>query len=61
MKQSGLIVITKKGTKGRTFNDQALIKGKIAVYPEMDGQPYKYEEKAILCDPKTLTTIGFID
>lgn len=56
---SGYIVETKSGKKGRTFHNKGMINGKIPVYLERDK--FKYESNAILCDPQTLKTIGFID
>lgn len=58
-KRAGLIVKTKSGKKGRTYHSLGLIRGKVPVYPEISE--HKYEDKAILCDPKTITRIGFID
>lgn len=57
--ESGYLVETKSGNTGRTYNDKEMINGKVPVYLyDENGKP---AEKAILCDPKTLKTIGFID
>jgi hypothetical protein len=58
---AGYLVITKAGKHGRTFHSKGLIKDKVPVYLEREGQPHCYEDKAILCDPKTLQTVGFTD
>jgi hypothetical protein len=58
---AGLLVITKMGKAGRTYYYNGLIHDKVPVYLEREGQPHCYEDKAILCDPKTLQTVGFID
>lgn len=60
-RNAGYLVITKSGKPGRTFHCKGLIKDKVPVYLELEGHPHCYEDKAILCDPKTLQTIGFID
>lgn len=51
---AGLLVTTKKGFKGRTFNRDELINGKQPVY-SLDGKT------KLLCDPEALTVYGFID
>lgn len=51
-KRPGLIVKTKTGLVGRTFNNEEKVNGKVKVYTE--NQQY-------LCDPATLTIIGYID
>lgn len=51
-KNSGMFVQTKSGLTGRTFNHEDSVNGKIRVYTEKGG---------LLCDPKTLRVIGFID
>lgn len=58
-KNPGVIVETKTGKIGRTFNNKGLINGKVPVYLEIDEN--SYTDKAILCDPKNLKQIGFID
>lgn len=57
--QSGYIVETKSGKKGRTYHAKGLINEKVPVYPEI--KDHEYSDKAILCDPKTIKIIGFID
>lgn len=59
MRNSGQIVITKSGKKGRTFDNKDFVNGKVAVYLEISD--HQYSDKGILCDPKTLKSIGFID
>jgi len=57
--ESGYIVTTKKGLKGRTYHSKGLINEKLPVYLERkDGS---FQAVALLCDPKTVTKIGFID
>lgn len=59
MKNPGQLVLTKSGKKGRTYDSKELINGKVPVY--LEESEHVYSEKAILCDPKTLKSIGFID
>lgn len=59
-KRPGYLVITKDGKKGRTYHDVKEINGKMAVYLEIEGKSFQWQEKAILCDPLTLTQKGFI-
>jgi hypothetical protein len=54
--ESGYLVTTKTGLKGRTFHKDELINGKQPVYVEKDGKPLK-----MLCDPETLIINGYID
>lgn len=56
MKNSGCLVETKTGLKGRTYHRDVLVKGKMIVYVEIDGKVVK-----MLCDPKTIKIIGYID
>lgn len=69
-KKSGYLVETKAGKLGRTIHEKGIINGKIPVYLATDIRehkesglkvPFKFSNKAILCDPKTLKQIGFID
>lgn len=53
---SGCLVTTKTGLKGRTYHKDNLINGKQPVYVEKDGK-----EVRLLCDPESLTLNGFID
>lgn len=55
-KESGYLVETKKGLKGRTFHRDSLVNKKQIVYIEKDGKVVK-----MLCDPKTITIIGYVD
>lgn len=57
---SGYLVETKKGKKGRTYHLKGLIKGKVPVYLETDKR-FHYSDDAILCDPQTLKRTGFVD
>lgn len=59
MKNPGYLVKTKTGKIGRTYHSKESINGKIPVYLEI--KRHEYSENAILCDPKTLEQIGFID
>ena len=58
-RKPGYLVVTKKGNKGRTFTSKGLINGKVPVYLEIEK--FKYSDKGILCDPKSLKMTGFID
>lgn len=68
-KKSGYMVKHKDGRMGRTFHGKEPINGKIPIYfadkmsEEKHGFsfPLTYSDKAILCDPKNLKQIGFID
>lgn len=53
-KNPGMIVETKTGKIGRTYNSKGLINGKVPVYIGESETP-------ILCDLTTLKRIGFID
>lgn len=53
---SGYLVTTKHGIKGRTYHKDKLIDGKQPVYTTINGK-----ETKLLCDPETLTINGFID
>jgi hypothetical protein len=55
-KDSGCLVETKTGLKGRTYHRDVLVNGKTVVYVEIDGKEVK-----LLCDPKTIKLIGYID
>lgn len=58
---SGRLVITKNGNKGRTYNSKELINGKVQVFYALDKDLTEFADKAVLCDSSTLETIGFID
>lgn len=68
-KKSGYLVETKAGKLGRTIHGKGIINGKIPVYvatklsEEKHGIriPLEFSDTAMLCDPKTLKQIGFID
>ena len=53
---SGYLVTTKTGLKGRTYHKDSLINGKQPVYIKRDDK-----EIRMLCDPDTLIINGFID
>jgi hypothetical protein len=51
---SGYLVETKTGKRGRTYHREGLINGKTIVHVEN-------EDKPLLCDPKTIKIIGYVD
>jgi len=53
---SGYLVETKTGLKGRTYHREGLVNGKAIVHIEKDGKTVK-----MLCKPDTLKTTGYID
>jgi hypothetical protein len=53
-KDSGYLVETKTGKKGRTYHREGLIKGKMIVH--IEG-----EDKPLLCVPEAVKITGFID
>jgi len=53
---SGYLVKTKTGKEGRTYHRESLVNKKMVVYVEVDGKEMK-----MLCDPKTIKIIGFVD
>lgn len=53
---SGYLVETKTGLKGRTYHREGRVNGKTIVYVEKDGKTLK-----MLCNPNTLKITGFID
>lgn len=56
-KESGFLVKTKSGKKGRTYHREGLVNKKMVVHIENeDGKEIK-----MLCDPKTVKIIGYID
>ena len=62
--KSGYLVETKDGKLGRTIHEKGIINGKIPVYVATlvkSGIPLAFSKDAILCDPKGLKQIGFID
>jgi len=58
---AGMIVVTKSGLTGRTFNSDELHEGKQLVYLQIGNKIGQHHAMGILCDPKTLTLKGFID
>jgi hypothetical protein len=67
-KNSGMIVETKTGITGRTINSKGLINGKVPVYAATEFRkfegidvPIAFSDRAMLCNPTTLTIKGFID
>lgn len=55
-KNSGYQVKTKTGKLGRTYHIEGLINKKMVVHVEVNDKIHK-----MLCDPKSLEIIGFID
>lgn len=69
-KNSGYIVETKDGRKGRTYHNRSFVNGKVPVYLCIKTKPTsvagiedceEFSTEGMLCDPKSLTQIGFID
>ncbi len=63
---AGKIVITKSGITGITKNGDDPVNSKVKVYKsnltgiDNDNKPY-YDNRPMLCDPKTLQIIGHWD
>jgi hypothetical protein len=55
-KDSGYLVKTKSGKEGRTYHREGLVGKKMVVHVDIDGKEMK-----MLCDPKTVEIIGYID
>lgn len=55
-KNSGCLVETKSGKQGRTYYRENLINKKMIVHLEVDGKEVK-----MLCDPKSVKIIGYVD
>jgi hypothetical protein len=55
-KKSGYIVKTKSGKEGRTYHAEGLVNKKTIVHVNVDGKEVK-----MLCDPKSIEIIGYID
>ena len=55
-KDSGYLVKTKTGIEGRTFHREGLVNKKMVVHIEKDGKTVK-----MLCDPKSVEIIGYVD
>lgn len=73
-KKSGYLVETKDGKVGLTIHEKGMVNGKIPVYLATEMKPVKgkdgevefempvgFSDQAILCDPKSLKSIGMID
>lgn len=68
---AGYLVKTTKGKIGRTYHSKGLVNNKVPVYladiedSEQDaeevGDISNFKTVAILCEPSSLTRIGFID
>ena len=55
-KNSGCLVETKTGKKGRTYHREGLVNKKMVVHIEVNGKDVK-----MLCDPDTIKIIGYTD
>jgi len=55
-KDSGYLVKTKTGKEGRTYHREGLVNKKMVVHVDVNGKEMK-----MLCDPKTVELIGFVD
>ena len=55
-KNSGYLVETKSGKQGRTYHRDGLVNKKTVVYITENGKEIK-----MLCEPKNLKIIGYID
>jgi hypothetical protein len=55
-KDSGYLVETKTGKKGRTYHKEGLVNKKMVVHINEDGKDTK-----MLCNPKTVKIIGYVD
>jgi len=53
---SGYLVKTKNGKEGRTYHREGLVNKKMVVHINVDEKDVK-----MLCDPKTIKIIGFMD
>lgn len=53
---AGYLVETKTGKKGRTYHRENMVNQKMVVHIEENGKIIK-----MLCDPKTVKIIGYID
>jgi len=60
MKNSGHIVLTKSGKRGRTFSSKLPVNGKIIVYMETN-EHLVFGDKGVLCEAKSLIIKGYID
>ncbi|MFA5366612.1 MAG: hypothetical protein WC333_01905 [Dehalococcoidia bacterium] len=55
-KDSGCLVETKSGKQGRTYHREGLVNKKMIVHLDIDGKDVK-----MLCDPKTVKIVGYVD
>jgi hypothetical protein len=55
-KTSGYLVETKTGLTGKTYHNEGLVNKKMVVHIIDDGK-----ETKMLCNPKTVKIIGYID
>jgi len=55
-KDSGYLVKTKSGKEGRTYHRESLVNKKMVVHIEINGETLK-----MLCDPKSIKIIGYVD
>ena len=53
---SGYLVKTKSGKEGRTYHIEGLVNKKTIVHLDVNGNDIK-----MLCDPKTIEIIGYVD
>lgn len=64
-KNSGYLVETKSGKRGRTYHRENLVNQKMVVYliDDNDDNIINEDNKELkmLCDPKTIKIIGYID
>lgn len=56
---SGYLVETKSGQRGRTYNSKGLVNNKGPVY--LEEVKSSFSDKAILCEQDSLRILGFID
>lgn len=55
-RDAGSLVETKTGKQGRTYHRENPVNKKVIVHINLDGKEVK-----MLCDPKSLKIIGYID
>ena len=55
-KDSGYLVKTKSGLEGRTYHKESLVNKKMVVHVMVNGKAVK-----MLCDPKSVDVIGYVD
>jgi hypothetical protein len=59
-KNSGRLVETNSGIRGRTYNHEKFVNNKVIVHVEIEVDDSDKPNK-MLCDPTTLKIIGYID